>query len=106
MTNQVPGRPELKGVRTMFGLGTQELVIILVIAFFVFGAKKLPEIGRDLGKGIRSFKKGLNDIQEEGKEIITEGKEQGASTVNKTMDQIPGVKEVREVKETIDQLKV
>jgi sec-independent protein translocase protein TatA len=49
----------------MFGFGTQELIIILLIAFFVFGGKKLPEIGAGLGKGIRSFKEGLRDVETE-----------------------------------------
>jgi len=49
----------------MFGLGTQELLIILVIAFFIFGGKKLPEIGAGLGKGLRAFKSGLKDIENE-----------------------------------------
>ena len=44
----------------MFGLGIQELLIILLIAFFVFGGKKLPEIGAGLGKGLKAFKSGLN----------------------------------------------
>ena len=41
----------------MFGLGVQELVLILVIAMFFFGGKKLPEIAKGLGKGIREFKR-------------------------------------------------
>jgi len=45
----------------MFGLGMQELVIILAIAFFIFGAKRLPELGKGLGQGIRSFKKSLEE---------------------------------------------
>ncbi len=45
----------------MFGLGTQELLIILVIAMVLFGAGKLPQVGSSLGKGIRNFKKGIND---------------------------------------------
>ena len=49
----------------MFGLGTQELLVILVIAFFIFGGKKLPEIGAGLGKGLRSFKSGLKDLENE-----------------------------------------
>ncbi len=49
----------------MFGLGTQELIIILLIALFVFGGKKLPEIGAGLGKGLRAFKQGLKEVDEE-----------------------------------------
>jgi sec-independent protein translocase protein TatA len=45
----------------MFGLGFPELIVIFVIAFFIFGANKLPEIGNDLGKAIRSFKKAISE---------------------------------------------
>ncbi|MFA5516641.1 MAG: twin-arginine translocase TatA/TatE family subunit [Desulfuromonadales bacterium] len=50
----------------MFGLGTQELVIILVLVMVVFGAGKLPQVGSALGKGIRNFKQGIN--QDDGVE--------------------------------------
>ncbi len=46
----------------MFGLGMQELIIILVIALVVFGANKLPEIGRGLGRGIREFRKASSEL--------------------------------------------
>jgi sec-independent protein translocase protein TatA len=49
----------------MFGLGTQELLIILVLVMIVFGAGKLPQVGGALGKGLRNFKKGMSDTAEE-----------------------------------------
>ena len=45
----------------MFGLGFQELLIILVIALIIFGPGKLPQIGSGLGKAVRDFKKGISD---------------------------------------------
>ena len=45
----------------VFGIGMQELVVILLICLLVFGANKLPEIGRALGKTINEFKKGLKE---------------------------------------------
>lgn len=41
----------------MFGIGSQELMVILLIVFFIFGAKRLPELGSSLGQAIRGFKK-------------------------------------------------
>jgi sec-independent protein translocase protein TatA len=43
----------------MFGIGSQELMIILLIAFLVFGSKRLPELGSSLGQAIRGFKKAM-----------------------------------------------
>lgn len=52
----------------MFGLGIQELVIIFVIIMVLFGAKKLPEMGKGLGKGIREFKNATNKINDDDEE--------------------------------------
>ena len=43
------------------GLGTTELILILVIVLVLFGAKKLPEIGGGLARGIKSFRKNMSD---------------------------------------------
>ncbi len=48
----------------MIGIN-QDLIVILIIAGFIFGAKKLPEIGKGLGKGIKEFKSGLYGQEEE-----------------------------------------
>jgi sec-independent protein translocase protein TatA len=56
----------------MFGLGMQELLIILAIALVVFGPSKLPQIGAGLGKAIRDFKKGVssNEDNEEAEKDV------------------------------------
>lgn len=47
----------------MFGpVGLQEIIVILVVAFLIFGPKRLPEIGRSLGRGLREFKKNTSGI--------------------------------------------
>ena len=48
----------------MFGLGFPELIVILFIAFVIFGAGKLPEIGSGLGKALRGFKKEMSKPDE------------------------------------------
>ena len=56
----------------MFGLGLQELLVILVIALVIFGPSKLPQIGSGLGKAIRDFKKGVTS--DDGEETTAETK--------------------------------
>jgi len=48
----------------MFGVGMPELVVIMVIVMILFGANKLPQMGAGLAKGIRNFKKGIDDKEE------------------------------------------
>ncbi len=47
----------------MFGLGTTEMVIILVLVLIIFGAGKLPQVGGALGKGLREFKSGVTGAE-------------------------------------------
>ena len=49
----------------MFNLGPQELFWLFLIVLFVFGAKRIPEIGRSIGKGISEFKRGMKDVETE-----------------------------------------
>ena len=46
----------------MFGLGVPEMIFILLLALLIFGPKKLPEIGRTLGKGMSEFRKASNEL--------------------------------------------
>lgn len=59
------------------GLGMQELLVIAVIFLLLFGGKKIPELMKGLGKGVKSFKDGMNEMEEDLKTNLTEqvGKE-------------------------------
>ena len=50
----------------MLGFGIQELLVILLIIIIIFGASKLPQLGRGLGEGIRNFRKGLKEDSTNG----------------------------------------
>ncbi len=52
----------------MFGnIGSMEIIFIVLAILILFGAKKIPELAQGVGKGMREFKKALNDVQEEVK---------------------------------------
>jgi sec-independent protein translocase protein TatA len=101
----------------MFGLGPTELIIIAVIVLLIFGAKRLPEIGKGLGGAIREFKnvkKELSSKKNAGEEQDTDN----ASTkkedlppnletkiVDKVLEQVPGVKKAMDVKKKAGKIK-
>ena len=64
----------------MFGLGGQEHILILLIILLLFGAKKLPELAKGLGKGMKEFKKAQNDMEEEFNTSADENPKKDKST--------------------------
>ena len=59
-----------------FNLGIPEVIVILGVALVIFGPKKLPELGRNLGKGLRNFKDSLSSAATEMKASLTEDNDQ------------------------------
>jgi sec-independent protein translocase protein TatA len=49
----------------MFGLGYQEILLILVIVLILFGAQRLPDLARSLGSSVKEFKKGVTELKDE-----------------------------------------
>jgi sec-independent protein translocase protein TatA len=54
----------------VFGLGTTEIILIVLAVLLLFGGKKIPELMKGMGKGIRSFKEGMKDVEGEIKKDI------------------------------------
>ncbi len=73
-----------------FGIGPLELIIILAIILLIFGAKKLPEVGRSLGSGMREFKKGVSgDKTDEVKDQVTATQADDPALPTKTDETTP-----------------
>jgi sec-independent protein translocase protein TatA len=53
----------------LFGLGWGEIVLIVLVILLLFGGKKIPELMKGLGKGVKSFKSGLSEVENEIDEI-------------------------------------
>ncbi len=58
-------------------IGGTEIIVILVIVLVLFGGKKIPELMRGLGKGVKEYKNAVNDIDKEIKNTTSENPEQG-----------------------------
>ncbi len=67
----------------ILGIGTQELLIICVIVLLLFGGKKIPELMKGLGKGVKSFKDGMNDVENTLKDNDTANNNADKSIENK-----------------------
>ena len=100
----------------MFGLGPTELIIIAVIVLFIFGAKRLPDIGKGLGGALREFRNIKKEVSsnntdktDQDEKETSEGGEAPksieAKVGAKVLEQIPGVKKVMDVKKKAEKVK-
>lgn len=99
----------------MFGLGTTELIIIGIIIFLIFGAKRIPDIGKGLGGALREFRQIKKEIsaKETKNAVQTEEKDQEQKDppalenklAEKVVEQIPGVKKAVDVKKKVEKVK-
>ena len=64
------------GSLLLFGLGMQEILIIALIVLLLFGGKKIPELMKGLGKGVKSFKEGMNEVTDITKDEKDEKKDE------------------------------
>jgi sec-independent protein translocase protein TatA len=95
-------------------LGTSELIIILVIVFIIFGAKRIPEIGKGLGGAIREFKNIGKEIRrpaskaDSKKKLLEEKNEESpsleAQVAKKVAEKVPAVKKVMDMKDKVDKV--
>ena len=73
----------INNIFLLFNLGTTEIIIIVFVILLLFGGKKIPELMRGLGKGVRSFKEGMEDIKNEiDRPVSDETKKSDSSAAN------------------------
>lgn len=60
----------LNGILAFLNLGTGEIILIVAVILLLFGGKKIPELMRGLGKGVKSFKQGMNEVEDELKKPL------------------------------------
>jgi len=99
----------------VFTFGVPELLVILVIVLIIFGGKRLPEIGRALGKSIRELKGATGKDNDEISTWIKDDAETPSSSgssaenekdfIQEQVENIPGVKEAQEIKKTASKIK-
>jgi sec-independent protein translocase protein TatA len=99
----------------MFGLGVPELIIIGIIILLIFGAKRIPEIGKGIGGAVREFKNigkeltGSKSKTDSSKKLLAEAKDPQpyieAKVAKKVLEQVPGAKKVMEINDKVNKVK-
>jgi sec-independent protein translocase protein TatA len=86
----------------MGNLGMQELIVIFIIALIVFGPRKLPELGKSLGKGLAEFKKASNELKKtwEDEVQLEKAKEEVSQVLKESTQQTSEI--VQDIKDNID----
>ncbi len=74
----------------MLGLGPPEIILIVVLALLLFGPKRLPEMGKAVGKAIREFKKATSEVEEQIKKEV-EGLEETVEPVKGAVNEVKKV---------------
>lgn len=64
----------MKAILFLGNFGTSEIIILALVILLLFGGKKIPELMRGLGKGVKSFKQGMNEVEKEIESIDTDVK--------------------------------
>lgn len=74
----------LNSILLLFGtFGAGEVIVIALVILLLFGGRKIPELMKGLGKGVKSFKQGMNEVEEEIKKSVDEKPQNSASNPDK-----------------------
>jgi sec-independent protein translocase protein TatA len=88
----------------MGSIGTQEIIVIFIIALIVFGPRKLPELGKTIGKGLAEFKKASNELRQTWEDEVKLDKEKSTlgGAISEGTGNLSGI--VNEVKDSLSEI--
>ena len=86
----------------IFGVGLPEVTVILILALLIFGPKKLPELGKQLGKTLKSLKKASNEFQNEIDQVMNEeDKEESPKSIESNQTNVINQEKIDSIKKNI-----
>ena len=74
----------MKPVFLLFNIGGQEMILILIVVLLLFGGRKIPELMRGLGRGVREFNDAKSNVRKEIEEGLSEKEKQASSSTSST----------------------